>query len=197
LAIPSVAVVGTVLAQLPWMWAGIVVVVIAGFAAPLVAGGVWHRAGAATLAAVTTFALALFAGPALYETYVKLYGEKADAVVADTARVGSARGDGERDVCRVVDTSGTVRDLSEQQNCYGQFKRGQHIVLYKDPLGALEPWAEAGDDRSPDPAGLSITGGLFAATVATLLHAGMRRRSDREMDAKKLRAYGRSRPVEP
>ncbi|OIK28468.1 hypothetical protein [Streptomyces malaysiense] len=191
------AVVGAVLAQFPWHWIGIAIVVIAGFTAPIVAGGAWNRAGAATLAAVTTFALGLFAGPTLYETYVKLYGEKADALVADTAKYENARRNNERNVCRVVDTSGKVQDLSEQQNCHGQFKPGQHIILYKDPLGVLEPWAEATDDRSFKPVNLSATGGLFAATAATLFYAGMRRRSDQEMDAKKLRKYGPPRRSEP
>ncbi|QKV93752.1 hypothetical protein HUT19_19970 [Streptomyces sp. NA02950] len=169
---------------------------IAGFTAPIVAGGVWNRAGAATLAAVTTFALGLFAGPTLYETYVKQYGEKSDALVADTAKY-STRRNNERNVCRVVDTSGKVQDLSEQQNCQGQFKPRQHIILYKDPLGVLEPWAEATDDRSFDAVDLSATGGLFTATAAALFYAGTRRRSDQEMDAKKLREYGPPRRSEP
>lgn len=186
LAIPLVAVTGAVLAQFPWSWIGIVVLVVAGFTAPIVAGGVWNRAGAATFAAVTTFALGLFAGPSLFETYVKQVGEKTDALVADTATYKNAR-NSERTVCRVVDTSGKVRDLTEQQNCQGQFKRGQHIVLYKDPLDVLEPWAEATDDRAVDVVGLYATAGLFAATTATLFYAGTRRRSDRETDLKKLR----------
>ncbi|MEU1340178.1 hypothetical protein [Streptomyces sp. NPDC005827] len=194
LAIPLVAVTGAVLAQFPWSWIGIVVVVLAGFAAPAVAGGFWNRAGAATFAAVTTFALGLFAGPSLFETYVKQVGEKTDALVADTATYKNAR-NSERTVCRVVDTSGKVQDLTEQQNCQGQFKRGQHIVLYKDPLDVLEPWAEATDDRTVDVVGLYATAGLFTATTATLFYAGTRRRSDREMDMRKLRgsrAVGRT-----
>ncbi|MFI7276597.1 hypothetical protein [Streptomyces sp. NPDC049879] len=184
-AIPLAAVVGAVLAQLAWPWAGVAVVVVAGFTAPVVAGMAWNRAGAATLAAVTTFALGLFAGPGLYETYAKGFGERADALVADTTG-----GDGERHVCRVVDTSGAVHDLSEQQNCGGQFAPGQRIVLYTDPLGVLRPWAEAADGRGPDAVGLSVTGGLFALTAATLFSAGARRRTGQEARAGKRRAQG-------
>jgi hypothetical protein len=197
LAIPLVAVLGAVLAQFLWEWLGIVIVVIAGFTAPIVAGGAWNRAGAATLVAVTTFALGLFAGPTLSETYVKQYGEKVDAFVADTAKYETGRRHSERNVCRVVDTSGEVRDLAEQQNCHGQFKPRQHIVLYKDPLGVLEPWAEATDDRGFDAVSLGATGGLFTATAGALFYAGTRRRSDQEMNARKLRKYGPPRRSEP
>ncbi|MFF7142046.1 hypothetical protein ACFZB5_12470 [Streptomyces nodosus] len=197
LAIPLAAVVGAVLAQFPWQWFGIVIVVVAGFTAPIVAGAVWNRAGAATLAAVTTFALGLFAGPALVEAYVKQYGEKADVLVVDTAKYRNAGRNAERDVCRVLDTSGKVQDLTEQQNCHGQFEPGQHIVLYKDPLGILKPWADAADDRGFDAVSLGATGGLFTVTAATLFYAGTRRRSGREMDARKLRKYGPPRRSEP
>ncbi|MGW5124832.1 hypothetical protein ACWEQ7_12390 [Streptomyces sp. NPDC004069] len=197
LAIPLAAVVGAVLAQLPWQWFGIAVVVIAGFTAPIVAGAAWNRAGAATLAAVTTFALGLFAGPTLFETYVKRYGEKADVLVTDTATYRNAGRNSERDVCRIVDTTGKVQDLTEQQNCHGQFKPGQHIILYKDPLGIFRPWAEARDDRGSDTVSLGTTGALFTATAAALFYAGTRRRSGREMDARKLRKYGPPRRSKP
>ncbi|MFR9726644.1 hypothetical protein ACL02R_25275 [Streptomyces sp. MS19] len=177
--------VGAVLAQLAWPWAGVAVVVAAGFTAPVVAGMAWNRAGAATLAAVTTFALGLFAGPGLYEAYAKGFGERADALVADTTG-----GDGERHVCRVVDASGAVHDLSEKQNCGGQFAPGQRIVLYTEPLGVLRPWAEATAGRGPD------AGGLFTLTAATLLYAGTRRRTDQEARAGKRRAQGAPRRSE-
>ncbi|WP_431045642.1 hypothetical protein ACQUSR_29310 [Streptomyces sp. P1-3] len=189
-AIPLVTVVGAVLAQVSWLlWIGAGIGLIAGAAAAIVAGGVWHRAGAATLAAVATFALGLFSGPTLYEAYAKRYGEKVDALVADTGNRVNAKGT-ELDVCRVVDTSGEVQDLSNQQNCHGQFKPKQHIILFKDPLGAFKPWAEATDDRGVDAVSLSATGGLLVVTTSTLFYAGMRRRSSQEMDAKKLRKYG-------
>lgn len=81
-------------------------------------------------------------------------------------------------VCRVVDTSGTVRDLSQQQNCYGQFKVGQEVVLFEDPQGALDPWIEAlPGARAPDALGLGITAGLFLTAGSALFYAGQRRRS--------------------
>ncbi|MFF9815063.1 hypothetical protein [Streptomyces sp. NPDC014006] len=46
-------------------------------------------------------------------------------------------------------------------------------------------------NRTPDTLSLSATGALFGVTTATLLHAGLRRRSNEEMHAKKLRRNGR------
>lgn len=76
------------------------------------------------------------------------------------------------------------------ENCYGQFKPKQHVFLFKDPLGGLKPWIAATDDRGLDALDLSATGGLFTLTAGALFYAGMRRRSDGEMDAKKLRRRG-------
>ncbi|MEU7370276.1 hypothetical protein AB0B92_32885 [Streptomyces hygroscopicus] len=178
--IPVVATAAGFLAQYPYgmLWLGGVIVLGAAAAAAVVAGGIWHRAGAATLAACATVALALFAGPALYELYVKRAGDRVDALVADTGKRTNHKGT-ELDVCRVVDTSGKVRDLSEQQNCHGQFTPKQHVVLFVDPLDALDPWVEATDERAVDGAGLGITAGLFAVTGSALLYAGLRRRPGR------------------
>ncbi|MFF9351798.1 hypothetical protein [Streptomyces sp. NPDC014734] len=194
--IPLVTVVSTVLGLYLWFWAGVVLMMVAAATAAIMAGGIWHRAGAAVVATATTMALGFFAGPTLHEAYLKRFGDRADALVVDTSRTVNPKGT-ETDLCRVVDTSGTVQDLDETQNCYGQFEPGQHVVLFKDPVGGLKPWIEASNDRSPDVVSLSATGGLFATTVATLLHAGIRRRSGREQDARKLRAYGPPRRSEP
>ncbi|MEU3842790.1 hypothetical protein AB0E88_22490 [Streptomyces sp. NPDC028635] len=172
-----------------WGWLGVVLVLAAAATAAIVAGGVWNRAGAALLATATTMALGLFAGPTLHETYVKQFGDKVDALVVDTAKHVNRKGT-ELWTCRVVDTSGTVQDLEDLQNCDGQYRRKQHVVLFTDPLGGLKPWIEATDDRSLDTLSLSATGGLFAVTTVTLFYAGMRRRSDAEMGAKKRRKYG-------
>ncbi|MEU4892960.1 hypothetical protein AB0B12_17290 [Streptomyces sp. NPDC044780] len=178
--IPVVATAAGFLAQYPYgmLWLGVLIVLGAAAAAAIVAGGLWHRAGAATLAAFATMALALFAGPALYELYVKQVGDRVDALVADTGTHTNHKGT-ELDVCRVVDTSGTVRDLSEQQNCQGQFRPEQHVVLFVDPLGALDPWVEATGERTVDGVGLGITAGLFAVTGSALFYAGQRRRPGR------------------
>lgn len=189
--IPVVATGAGFLAQYPYgmLWVGVIIVLGTAAAAAIVAGGVWNRAGAATLASFGALALALFAGPNLYEIYVKQLGERVDALVADAGERTNAKGT-KLAVCRVVDTSGEIQDLSEQQNCHGQFKPKQHVILFKDPLGGLDPWVEAGDDRSLDGVGLGITGGLFAVTGSAMFYAGQRRRSDRDVAAKLRRKYG-------
>ncbi|WP_371660423.1 hypothetical protein [Streptomyces sp. NBC_00280] len=179
LLIPVTGVAAGVLGQYPYgMWAGVVVALGAAAAAAVVAGGVWHRAGAATLASVAALALPFFAGPAFYETYIKQFGERVPAVVTDTGERQGVKRSTVLAVCRVVDTSGTVRDLSQQQNCYGQFKVGQEVVLFEDPQGALDPWIEAlPGARAPDALGLGITAGLFLTAGSALFYAGQRRRS--------------------
>ncbi|MFD9001870.1 hypothetical protein ACFV0T_12995 [Streptomyces sp. NPDC059582] len=178
--IPAVGVLAGALGQYPYgMWVGVIIMMGVVAAAAIVAGGVWHRAGAATLASVAALALPFFAGPAFYETYVKQLGERVHGVVADTGERRGVKKSTELSVCRVVDTSGVVRDLSEQQNCYGQFKVGQHVILFKDPLGALGPWIEAmPGDRALDGVGLATTAGLFVVTGSALFYAGQRRLSE-------------------
>jgi hypothetical protein len=113
--IPTVGTAAGLLAQYPYgmLWVGSVIVLGTAGAAAIVAGAVWNRAGAATLASIAVLALPFFAGPALYELYVKQVGERVDALVADTGERPNAKGT-ELGVCRVVDTSGEVQDLSEQ-----------------------------------------------------------------------------------
>ncbi|MEU9879313.1 hypothetical protein [Streptomyces phaeochromogenes] len=189
LAIPVLGVVAGFLGQYPYgIWVGVVIAIGVVAAAAIIAGGVWHRAGAATLASVAALALPFFAGPGLYELYVKQVGERVHAVVADTGERQGVKRTTELSVCRVVDTSGIVRDVSEQQNCYGQFKPGQHVILFEDPLGALDPWIEAlPGDRTVDPLTLGITTGLFLVTGSALLHAGQRRRSETDMVKRSLK----------
>lgn len=173
--LPLLTMVAAFLAELPWLqWAPAAIALVASVVVAIVGGGLWHRAGAAVLAATTTLALGLFAGPTLYETYIKLYGDRVDALVADTDSRVNLRI--EQHVCRVVDTSGTIQDLSRGQNCRGQFQPRQHIVLFKDPLGFFDPWAEDRDDRSLDALSLSCVGGLFIIATSTLCYAGVRRR---------------------
>ncbi|MFI1356780.1 hypothetical protein ACH4TV_24845 [Streptomyces sp. NPDC020898] len=179
LLIPVTGVAAGVLGQYSYgMWAGVVVTLAVAATAAVVAGGVWHRAGAATLASVAALALPFFAGPAFYETYIKQLGERVHAVVADTGERRGVKRSTQLAVCRVVDTTGTARDLSQQQNCYGQFEVGQEVVLFRDPQGALGPWIEARPGaRTPDVLGLGITAGLFLTAGSALFYAGQRRRS--------------------
>ncbi|MEV6726813.1 hypothetical protein AB0M94_38550 [Streptomyces xanthochromogenes] len=187
--IPLATLVGAVLGLYLSTWVAVVFAMCAAAMVAIVAGGLWHRAGAAVVATAATMALGLFVGPTVQQTYLKQFGQRADALVVDTAQHVNSKGT-ELDVCRVVDTSGAVRDLGNTENCYGQFKPKQHVFLFKDPLGGLKPWIAATDDRGLDALDLSATGGLFTLTAGALFYAGMRRRSDREMDAKKLRRRG-------
>ncbi|MBJ3813112.1 hypothetical protein [Streptomyces flavofungini] len=190
--IPLGTVAGTVIGLYLGIWASVVTVLAAAAVAGILVGGLWNRAGAALLAVAAVMGTGFFSGPTLHETYLKQFGERTDALVVDTAKRYNAKGH-ERDICRVVDTSGAVTDLGERQNCYGQFKSKQHITLFKDPHGGLDPWAEATRDRGLDTVSLSATGGMFAITVTAVFYAGARRRSGREMDARKVRKYARAR----
>ncbi|WP_344391570.1 hypothetical protein [Streptomyces vastus] len=192
--IPVVGVAAGFLTRFPYggLWIGVVILLGAAAAAAIVAGNSWHRAGAATLAGFSAIALPLFAGPGMYELYMKQVGERVHAAVADTGERRGVKRSTTLSVCRVVDTTGAVKDLSEQQNCHGQFKPGQLIVLFKDPLGVLDPWAEAlPGDRSVDPLTLQITAGLFLVTGSSLFYAGQRRRSDGDLVARELRKVRR------
>ncbi|WP_369216146.1 hypothetical protein [Streptomyces flavofungini] len=191
-SVPVVTLAGTLLGLYTWMWIGIVCTLAAAAAAAIVAGGVWHRAGAAVVATGTTMALGLFGASTLHEGCLKRFGERVDAVVVDTGQHTNAKGT-ELDICRVVDTSGAVQDLGNTENCYGQFKPKQHVVLYKDPLGGMASWVEATDDRGLEPISLWATGGLSVLTPAALGYAGTRRLSDAESDAKRVRRSRRNR----
>ncbi|MFI0943204.1 hypothetical protein [Streptomyces sp. NPDC021020] len=183
-AVPVVTVVFAVGGLYLTLWFAVVGLLLTATVAGVWAGMGWNRAGAGTLVAVAVMALGLFAGPVAHDTYLKQYGTKADALVVDTAQEKDGHG---RDVCRVVETSGKVRDLGNTENCYAQFKRGQHVVLYKDPIGNLKPWIEATDTRDLDTTGLVTTGSLFVVTGGLMLYAGLRRRTDQQVAQKKQR----------
>ncbi|MGW1871501.1 hypothetical protein ACWCPS_39035 [Streptomyces mauvecolor] len=170
LGIPVVAAAAGFLTQYPYrgLWAGVVVVLAVVAAAAVMAGGVWNRAGAATLASAVVLALPMFAGPTLYEVYAKRLGTPVDAVVLDTGQDRNSKGTA-LDTCSVADTSGERSTLSERQNCHGQFAVGAHVVLFKDPAGLLDPWVQETRSRSVDTVSLPISAGLFATAAATLL----------------------------
>lgn len=83
--------------------------------------------------------------------------------------------------CTVLATESkpTVYRLSEQQNCYGQFRQGQRVAIRKDPLGLTKPYLP--DDSTDDDmrVGLYVSVGLFLATALSMLYGGLRRRADR------------------
>ncbi|AYG84955.1 hypothetical protein DWB77_07170 [Streptomyces hundungensis] len=174
--IPVVGTLAGFLTQYPYgLWVGVIVVLIVVAATAIVVGSSWHRAGVATLACATGLALPLFAGPTLYEVWAKRLGTPADAVVLDTGQEVNGKGT-ELDVCTVIDTSGTRYELGERQNCHGQFEQGQHVTVFKDPLGLLDPWVQETADRGVGTVSLPISAGLFLVTGASILYAGQRRR---------------------
>ncbi|MFG2979829.1 hypothetical protein ACGFYQ_01030 [Streptomyces sp. NPDC048258] len=189
--IPVTATVGGFLAQYPYglIWLGVLLVLAAAGIGAGVAGSGWNRAGAASIVGFGAMALGVFAGPSLSEAYAMRLGERVDAVVIETGERTNFKGDA-RSFCRVADPSGTVRELGQQQNCYGEFTRGQHVVLFEDPLGILDPRIEATDDRTIAPLAPSISGGLFLLVGAAMFSGGLRRRSDRDLLEQHRRKHG-------
>ncbi|MFE9632420.1 hypothetical protein [Streptomyces sp. NPDC006463] len=189
--IPVTATVGGFLAQYPYglLWLGVLLVLAAAGIGAGVAGTGWNRAGVATVVGFGTMALGVFAGPSLYEAYATQLGERVDAVVVETGERPGLKGDA-LSFCRVADASGTVRELGQQQNCFGKFEKGQHVVLFEDPLGMLDPRVEATGDRTFDPLGPSISAGLFLLVGASMFSGGMRRRSDRDLLEEHRRKHG-------
>ncbi|MCP9212541.1 hypothetical protein [Streptomyces cucumeris] len=176
LLIPVSSTLASWLAQYPHgMWLGIPLTFFTAGAAAVVVGGLWHRGGVATAVCIGAFVLAFFAGPVLYEVYAKQAGEAVDAVVTATGQRESIRHK-PLESCTVAEPSGAVHHISQQQNCFGQFRTGQHVTLYKDPAGLLEPFADTPGNRAPDITGLAVTAGLFALTGAGVFLAGQRRR---------------------
>ncbi|MGW6709789.1 hypothetical protein ACWGDE_33555 [Streptomyces sp. NPDC054956] len=190
LLIPGAATVAGFIAQFPYggLWIGVILILAVAATGATVAGLNWHRSGAATIVGFGVMALGLFAGPSLYESYAKLFGERVGAVVVLSGeRTGKQEG---HFYCHVIDDEGEVSKLGNQQNCYGDFAEEQRVVLYKDPLGALSPWIEPKDDRSLSPTGLITTGGIFLLIGGSMLSAGLRRRSDQDILEEQRRKYG-------
>ncbi|MFI6728327.1 hypothetical protein [Streptomyces atratus] len=80
--LPCLMILGAGIGQ--WvLWIGVVIMLVAVAVAACLIGGAWGRAGAATLASVSGFALMLFAGPAMYEVYMKTAGDPVAAVVTE------------------------------------------------------------------------------------------------------------------
>lgn len=182
---------GGFISQFPYgmLYVGVLIVLAAAGLGAGVAGSNWNRAGAATIVGFGTMALGLFAGSNLNESYLKLLGERVDAVVLESREHTNSKGD-PRFYCRVVDTSGETHELDAIQNCYADVEPGGRVFLFKDRLGGLDPWMETTDSRALDPLGLGITGGLFLLIGGTMFTAGQRRRSDRDLHEEHLRKHG-------
>lgn len=175
-AVPVLLLFGAGVAQ--WVTLlGVVVVLAVVAVATCLVGGVWHRAGAATLAAVAGFALTLFAGPAVYEGYMRTVGEPADVVVVDV--VDLHRKHGADMMCSIRELGGEQRtfEVSQMQNCFGQAKKGDQIVVREDPLGLLDPWLPYGsEDRHTSEITVVTTIGLTLGVGASVFYGGQRRR---------------------
>lgn len=160
-----------------WLvWAGVVLVMASVTAVACLVGGAWHRAGSATAASVLGFGLMLFAGPALYEVYMKSVGDPVPAVVT---RVSESGGRHSPLRCALRETDGARRayEVSQQQNCFGQAKVGDRVEIRVDPLGVLEPrLPDSSDQEGTTDITVGISAVLALLTAATVFHAGCRRR---------------------
>jgi hypothetical protein len=176
LALPAVLLLGAALTQ--WVTVvGVVVVLAAVAAGGIVVGGSWHRAGAAVLVCSGGFALTLFAGPAVYEVYMRTVGDPVPAVVVEVV---------DRDVKHGADMACTVRELggerrtfevSQRQNCFGQAKEGDRVVMREDPLGLLDPWLpRSPDEQHTTDITLACTAGLTVLVAGATFYGGQRRR---------------------
>ncbi|MBO2459984.1 hypothetical protein [Actinomadura violacea] len=179
LLIPLLFTLGGWLAQYPHglIVAGVAVALAALAVAATLAGGIWHRPGAAVLLSCAGIALTFFAGPGLYELYMTKAGKPVQAVVTKVEDRQARRG---ADMfCTVVETGGgrTVHHVSEQQNCSGDFEPLQTVTLRTDPAGLLKPRLPDGPGGKGDTAlALEIAAGLFLVTGAAMFYAGRRRR---------------------
>ncbi|MCX4539453.1 hypothetical protein [Streptomyces sp. NBC_01565] len=176
--LPGAMILGSALGQ--WViWVGATLMLVAIAVAACLIGGFWHRAGAATLAAACGFALTLFAGPAVYEVYMKTFGEPVAAVVTEVTDRHNRRGPDM--FCSIEETGAGHRtyEVSQQQNCFGQAKVGDRVEIRKDPLGLLDPrLPDSPDQRGTTEITVQITAGLTLLTAATVFYAGLRRRTD-------------------
>ncbi|MFD4761420.1 hypothetical protein ACFWOJ_21835 [Streptomyces sp. NPDC058439] len=177
LLLPGLMILGAGIGQ--WvLWIGVVVMLSAIVVAACLIGGAWHRAGAATLASVSGFALTLFAGPAMYEVYMKTAGDPVAAVVTEVTNEHNRRGADW--FCTVEEVGGDHKEheLSEQQNCFGQANVGDHVEIRKDPLDLLAPrLPDSPDQRNTTESTVDITAGLLLLTAVTVFYGGQRRRN--------------------
>ncbi|NEE09114.1 hypothetical protein G3M58_21990 [Streptomyces sp. SID7499] len=174
--VPTVLLLGAALGQ--WMtWAGVVVALAAIAVAACVIGGSWHRAGAATLVSFAGFALMLFAGPAMYEAYMKTIGEPVDAVVTQVADRDQRRGPDMFCTVRELGGGRETYEVSQQENCFGQARPGDRVEIRKDPFGLLDPRLPDGpDQQDTTEITIAVTAGLTLLVAAGTFYGGQRRR---------------------
>ncbi|MFJ2607083.1 hypothetical protein ACIO13_19220 [Streptomyces sp. NPDC087425] len=170
-------IISTGLAQ--WLvWLGVVLVLATVAVAACLVGSAWNRAGAAALASFSGFALTLFAGPALYEVYMKTFGDPVPAVVTE---VGERRSGRDTDLfCSLRELTGARRayEVSQMQNCFGQAEVGDRVVIRQDPLGLLEPrLPDSADQEGTTDLTVGISAGLALLTAGTVFYGGQRRRN--------------------
>ncbi|MGP3987251.1 hypothetical protein [Streptomyces sp. 3N207] len=174
--LPGLMILGAGIGQ--WaLWVGVVVMMAVVAGAACLIGGVWHRAGAATLVAFGGFALMLFAGPATYEIYMKTVGDPVAAVVTEVTDQHNRRGPDM--FCTVEEVGGDHKkyEVSQQENCFGQAEKGDRVEIRKDPLGLLEPRLPDGpDQQNTTEITIGSTAVLAALTAAGTFYGGQRRR---------------------
>lgn len=175
--LPGSVIVGSVLGQ--WLtWVGVILMMAAIAVAACLIGGFWHRAGAATLASATGFGLMLFAGPAVYEVYMKTVGEPVDAVVTQVADRHNRRGPDMYCTVREIGGSHRTYEVSQQENCFGQAEAGDHVEIRKDPLGLLDPrLPDSPDQRNTTEITVAITVALTLLMAASTFFGSLRRRT--------------------
>jgi hypothetical protein len=119
----------------------------------------------------------LFAGPAMYEVYMKTVGDPVAAVVTEVTEEDNRRGADW--FCTVQETGGDHRtyEVSQQENCFGQARVGDRVELREDPLGLLDPRLPDSPDRqNTTEITVAITAALVLLTAAATFYAGQRRR---------------------
>lgn len=158
------------------LWIGVVCnLAVLAVTATLI-GYKWGRAGAATLAAVLIGALMLFAGPAVYDLYLKSVGKPVAVEVTKVVDEDNRRGNDL--VCTVKELGGQQREhvLTQRENCWEQFRAGDRTEILVDPLGILKPRLADAPGKDPDPT-LAITAGLTGLTALTIFYGSRRRRT--------------------
>ncbi|RFU85124.1 hypothetical protein DY218_18795 [Streptomyces triticagri] len=187
LPLPVIAVLGSAVGLCLDDWVGLVFAVgttlVAAVLAAVTAFGVRNRLGLAAAAAAAVLAIGYHTGPTLHDTYAKKFGEVTRAAVVDVERTHTSKG-GDHHVCFVSEVIGDearpddryapgVRRLDEENNCRGQFRLGQDVVLFEDPRGRLAPWLAGSDDRGLDTGRIAWDALLFVIAVGALFHARM------------------------
>ncbi len=159
------------------LWIGVILalVVLGGTACLL--GMVWRRTAPAIIVCVAGFAAMLFAGPAAYEQYMRVFGEPLSALVVQVREPGQHTGLNSRR-CHVIDETGASHHLDQRQNCFDHIGEQELVTIYQDPRGVLPPRLDdTGEDRGAvRSATVVVAVSLLVLTGAVVVYAGLRRR---------------------